>query len=140
MADTSPARTVMRANVLLASDRNGKKPITVEEISRVFTVVLATVQNIRQQYCEQGLDEVLKRKKRETPPVPAKITREVEARIIALACTNLPQGYCTWPLRLLSSKCVELGFADSLSHVSVQCTLKYEFKLYLKRCWCIPKE
>jgi hypothetical protein len=66
----------------------------------------------------------LQRKKRETPPVPAKATGELEARIIALACSKPPEGYCTWTLRLLADTCVELQYVDSLSHMTVSRLLK----------------
>jgi transposase len=56
------------------------------------------------QYVEEGIDRVLNRKKRETPPVPAKVTGEVEAKIIALSCSEPPPGYSRWTLRLLEEK------------------------------------
>jgi len=59
-----------------------------------------------------------------TPPIEPKITGELEARIIALACSKAPPGYAKWTLRLLASKCVELQYADSLSHMTVNRLLK----------------
>ncbi|MDR2729661.1 MAG: helix-turn-helix domain-containing protein, partial [Treponema sp.] len=66
----------------------------------------------------------LQRKKRETPPVPPKITGELEARIIALACGEAPEGRARWTLRLLAAKCVELRYSDTISHVSIRTLLK----------------
>ena len=66
----------------------------------------------------------LTRKKRETPPVDPKITGEVEARIIALACSQPPEGRARWSLRLLAEKSVELEILDKLSHSSVERVLK----------------
>lgn len=114
----------MRANILLASDRNGKKPMTVEEVSIAFHVSSTTIQKVRAEFAEQGLEACLARKKRKTPPVPAKVTREVEAHIIALACAEPPQGYSRWTVRLLADKCVELGFIESISAMTVNRTLK----------------
>lgn len=125
----SPARTIMRANVLLSSDRKGKKPMTVQEISLTFHVSTTTVQNVRACYAEKGLDATIKRKKRKTPPVPAKVTGDVEAHIIALACTDPPEGYSRWTVRLLADKCVELGFIDSISAMTVNRTLKTNLSL-----------
>lgn len=90
---TSSARTILRASILLASDKNGKRYMTVAEIAEVYHTTPTTVQNVRTSYCEKGLDATIRRKKRETPPVPAKITGDVEARVIALACGNPPEGY-----------------------------------------------
>ena len=116
---TSSARTILRANMLLASDKNGKRYMTVAEIAEVYHTTPTTVQNVRTTYCKKGLDATISRKKRETPPVAAKITGDIEARMIALACSNPPEGYTKWTLCLLANKTVELGYIDKISHVSV---------------------
>ena len=121
---TSSAKTILRANILLASDKNGKRYMTVAEIAEVYRTTPTTVQNVRTSYCEKGLDATISRKKRETPPVPAKITGEVEARVIALACGNPPEGYSKWTLRLLANQTVELGYIDEISYVSISRILK----------------
>ena len=82
------------------------------------------MQTVRTSYCEKGLAATLARKKRETPPVPAKVTGDVEARIIALACGSPPEGYAKWTLRLLADKTVELGYVEDISHVTVSRILK----------------
>ena len=66
----------------------------------------------------------MNRKKRKTPPVAAKVTGDVEARIIALACTDPPKGYAKWTLRLLADRSVKLGYVDSISHTQVGRILK----------------
>ena len=53
-----------------------------------------------------------------------KVTGEVEAHILALACTDPPPGYTRWTLRMLADKNVELGFVDSLSFITVRLVLK----------------
>ena len=81
-----PARTILRANILLAVDKNGKKkPMTVQEAAKAFNTSATTMQNVWNSFGEKGLEATLLRKKRETPPVEAKVTEEVEAHIIALA-------------------------------------------------------
>ena len=82
------------------------------------------MQNVRTSYGEKGLEATLKRKKRETPPVEAKVTGEVEAHIIALACGEPPKGYAKWTLRLLADKSVQLRYIDSISHTQVGRILK----------------
>ncbi|MGV8135024.1 MAG: helix-turn-helix domain-containing protein [Mangrovibacterium sp.] len=118
------ARTILRANILLAVDKNGKKPMTVQEAAIAFNTSATTVQNVRTSYGEKGLESTLLRKKRETPPVEAKVTGEVEAHIIALACGDPPKGYAKWTLRLLADKSVKLGYIDSMSHTQVGRILK----------------
>ena len=120
----SPARTILRANILLASDRRNERYMTVSEISKAYHTTPTTVQTVRASYCEKGLEATINRKKRETPPVSAKVTGEVEAHVIALACGKPPEGYSKWTLRLLANKTVELGYIDSISHTTISTILK----------------
>ena len=120
----SSARTILRANILLSSDRGNKKHMTVAEISSAFNTTPTTVQNVRTSYVNNGLEATINRKKRETPPVPAKVTGDIEAHIIALACGAPPEGYSRWSVRLLAEKCVELNYIDSISHMTVYRVLK----------------
>ena len=120
----SPARTILRANILLASDKQSDKYMTVSEIANAYRTTPTTVQTVRTSYCKNGLESTINRKKRETPPIPAKVTGEVEAHIIALACGQPPEGYSRWTLRLLADKTVELGYIESISHVTVSTILK----------------
>ena len=120
----SPARTILRANILLASDKQNDRYMTVSEIANAYRTTPTTVQTVRASYCKKGLEATITRKKRETPPIPAKVTGEVEAHIIALACGQPPEGYSKWTLRLLADKTVELGYIESISHVTVSNILK----------------
>ena len=119
-----PARTILRANILLASDRQSEKYMTVSEIAKAYHTTPTTVQNVRASYCGKGLEATIHRKKRETPPVPAKVTGEVEAHVIALACGEPPEGYAKWTLQLLANQTVELGYIDSISHTTIRTILK----------------
>ncbi len=120
----SSARKILRANILLASDKRSDKYMTVAEIAENYHTTHTTVQTVRTSYCEKGLEATINRKKRETPPVPAKVTGEVEAHIIALACSDPPEGYSKWTLRLLADKSVELGYISSISYGTVSNILK----------------
>ncbi len=120
----SPARTILRANILLASDKRNDKYMTAAEIAEVYYTTPTTVQNVRSSYCEKGLEATLNRKKRETLPIPAKVTGEVEAHIIALACGEPPKSYSKWTLRLLAERSVELGCIESISYAAVSTVLK----------------
>ena len=121
---SSPARTILRANILLASDKQNDRYMTVSEIANAYRTTPTTVQTVRASYCKNGLEATITRKKRETPPIPAKVTGEVEAHVIALACGQPPEGYSKWTLRLLADKTVELGYIESISHVTVSTILK----------------
>ena len=75
----------------------------------------------------------LQRKKRETPPVPAKITGELEARVIALAGGKVPAGYARWTLRLLAEKCVQLQYSGTMSHMTISRLLKKKSLSLIKK-------
>jgi transposase len=119
-------RLVNRAKIIFALDTSkGRKAEKQETIAKRIGVSRQTVNNARRDFLKAGGASVfLQRKRRTTPPVPSKMTGEMEARIIALACGKAPKGYARWTLRLLAGKCVELGYSDAMSRMSVSRLLK----------------
>lgn len=119
------ARLIRRAQILLWADENrtgGKlSDITIAEQLHIHT---NTVYLIRKTFAERGLQAAVERKKRLTPPIPSKVTGELEAKIIALSCSTPPAGRSRWTLRLLADKTVELGYIDSISYDTVDRILK----------------
>lgn len=114
-----------RAEILLLADQSPLGPAWIDEqVAQAAGVTKRTVEHVRQQLVEQGLDAALERKKRLTPPVPPKLTGDKEARIIALACTPAPEGRARWTLTLLAEKLVELDVFDAISTTSVATVLK----------------
>jgi transposase len=118
------AKEMTHANILLATADNRVPKLTVAKTAEKCNVSATMVTDIRKRYSEAGLDAALQRKKRQTPPVEPKITGEVEAHIIALACSVPPDGFSQWSLRLLAQKAVELEYIESISHASVRTVLK----------------
>jgi transposase len=114
-------RLVDRAKIILALDTSGGRTAEQQErIAERLGVSRQTVNNVRRDFLAVKIVSLfLQRKQRETPPVPAKVTGEVEARIIALACGEAPQGYARWTLRLLAEKCVQLHYSKSMSHMTI---------------------
>jgi len=117
---------VKRARVILLLDRSNKtEHLRIGRICESVGISRQGLNNIRKDYLNaESVETFLKRKKRETPPVPPKITGEVEAKIIATACSEVPAGYARWTVRLLADKVVELGFIESISFKAVQLVLK----------------
>lgn len=123
---THPARMITRARVLLALDEtNGPAPdrrVVAERIgtseSTVYLVAKAfTVHAGR-------VDQVIARKKRTTPPVEPKVTGDVEARVIALACSAPPQGRPRWTLRLLERQVALTEGIPPMDHSTIGRVLK----------------
>jgi len=113
-----------RAKVILCLDLNGEKPLTPELTAKKCKVHPETVYKFRKEFCVSGLEETITRKKRETPPVPPKVTGEVEAHIVAIACSEPPEGRTRWTLLMIADKLMLDGVVDYISDVSVMNTLK----------------
>ena len=78
---------------------------------------------LRKRFVEEGFEAAVGRKKRETPP-KIKIDGEAEAKIIALSCSQVPEGRARWTLKLLANKVVELEILDSISDHAIGDLLK----------------
>lgn len=121
-----PAKEITRARVLLLLDRTGKTDhVRYNRTAENVGISVQAVYNMRDEYlANKDIHAYLTRKKRETPPVPAKVDGKVEAAIVALACSEAPEGHSRWTLRLLAERAVELKIIDSISYVRVQQILK----------------
>jgi len=119
-------RLVDRAKIILALDISGDRtPERHEAIAQRLGISRRTVNNARDDFLAAGSIAVfLQRKQREAPPVSPKVTGELEARLIALACSKVPKGYSRWTLRLLAEKSVELHYFGSMSHMTISRLLK----------------
>ena len=121
----SPAKKQLKARILLQADESplGPKwndPTNFRSLGHISDDVRPGSTAIG----GGGLDAVLNRKKRATPPVPRIFDGEKEARLIALACSQPPEGRANWTLRLLESKVVELNIVDHASDNTIGRVLK----------------
>lgn len=119
----APARTITRARILLKSDRGPDAPDwTYEVIRNALGVSDPTIAKTRKAFVENGLEAALHRRK-PNREYKKKLDGEKEARLVALACGEAPEGHRRWTLRLLRDRLVELGIVDSISHETVRTTL-----------------
>jgi len=117
------SQKVQRANILLKADVDGPN-WSDAKIAEALSCRTRTIENVRRRLVTEGLDAVLNRKKRETPPRPKILDGKQEAEIIALRLGEPPAGFANWSLRLLAERIVELGIVDSISHTTVRGMLK----------------
>lgn len=117
------ARTIGHAQVLLKVDAEGPN-WTDAEVAEAFGVRENTVADLRRRFVEEGLDRALDRKRQEQPSRVRKLDGADEARLIAVACGDPPEGRARWTLRLLAGRLVELEIVDEISHETVRQTLK----------------
>jgi transposase len=112
------ARKMKRALILLKADEGLSDP----QIMAVIHVSRPTVERIRKRFVEGGLERALNEDPR--PGQKRKLNGRGEAQLIAVACSQAPDGHEHWTLRLLADKLVQLEVVDSISYETVRRTLK----------------
>lgn len=118
------SQTFRAAYVLLNCDEGEfSKKVTNEQISKVLKIGMRTIDRVKKRFIEDGLEGVLERKK-SSRVYDIKLDGDVEAKLVQLCCSNPPEGYAKWSLRLLADKMVELNYVGSISYVSVGNILK----------------
>lgn len=115
------AKTIQKAQVLLVSDESVERQ-SETIIAATYHLSVRSVERIRKEFCERGM-EVFTPVKRQ-PRSDKKLTGEVEAHLIAIACSEPPAGESRWKLQAIADKLVELNVVESLSHTSVATVLK----------------
>ena len=119
------ALTLARARILLKADQADGGPAWPDErIAKALDCGVRTVERVRQRFVERGLEEALGRKKQDRPSRERKLDGRAEARLIALACSQPPDGRAAWTLQLLADKLVELRVVDSVCDETVRRVLK----------------
>ncbi len=119
-----PAAEQARARILLKVDEGPDGPAwTDKKTAEALEVAHATVQSIRERFCERGLRGTIERKSPDRV-YEEKLDGEQEAELIRIACSEAPEGRSQWSLRLLADRLVELGVVDAISHEAVRQTLK----------------
>ena len=108
--------------MLLLLDRSQGRQRAIQEVAEAATVSEGTVPNMKRGYFEGGLAGALYEKPR--PGAKRKVDGEVEARSIALACSDPPEGHSRWTLRLLADELIALGVVEHISHVTAGAVLK----------------
>ena len=122
---TCSARVQTRARILLLSDRSeggGGHKRSREAVAEATLTCAVTVGRVCRTFAIDGLEAALSEKPR--PGAAPKITGDVEAKLITLACSEPPKGRARWSLRLLAETMVELGYIESISNVAVGKRLK----------------
>ena len=112
------------ARILLLSDENqAGGAMKDEDIAQSLKVGSATVERVRRRCVEEGLAAALGRKQ-QVNRRPKKLDGQGEARLIALACSEPPEGRISWTLQLLAGQLVEREIVASISTETVRRTLK----------------
>ena len=112
-----------RALLLLDAGEFGPK-WSVAQVAQAIGTTSRSLEHLKKRFIEKGLPAAIERKYRETPPREIKFGGEFEAHLLALACSDPPEGRERWTMRLLAEKIVEMKIAPSVSPMTVCNTLK----------------
>ncbi len=120
----APARMLTRARVLLKADHGEGGPGWSDAaIAGALDIDPSTVLRVRRQFAAEGLAATLARKRPDRVYERA-LDGEQEAKLIAVACAEAPEGHARWSLRLLADELVRLEVVETISHETVRQTLK----------------
>jgi transposase len=114
----SAAPKLARARILLKAAEG----LSDAQIAKVLDLGTATVGWVRKRFVEEGLESALQERPRLGQRL--KLDGKQQAHLLAVACTNPPQGHARWTLRLLAGRVVELGWAESISPETMRPVLK----------------
>ena len=119
------AKRFLYARALLLCDAGSEGPAwAVADTAEAMGVTSRTIEHLKKRFVEEGLDAALERRTPEKPPRAVTFDGAFEARLIALACSESPEGRRRWTVRLLAEKIVELSLTPTVSHMTVQRILK----------------
>jgi hypothetical protein len=119
------SQKVINSLILLGCDegkfQNKRSPN--KEIARVLKISMKKIDRVKKKFVEEGFDVALEGKK-SSRIYKKMVDGDFEAHLVALSCSEPPQGFARWSLRLLADKAVELEYIDNVSHETVRRVLK----------------
>jgi transposase len=117
----SPARMIRRAQILLKADAGWRDEAIVDALG----MSEQTVHTVRKQCVQEGASKTIQRTSGRPAGSQVKTLDGVaEAHLIALACSEPPEGRSRWTLRLLADRMVDLEYVDAISYETVRSALK----------------
>ena len=119
------SQRILNALILLDCDmgefQTGRS--TNEEIARVLNISMKKMDRVKKRFVEEGFEFALGKRKADRV-YQKKADGDFEAHLVALSCSDPPEGFSRWSLRLLADKAVELNYIDSISYEAVRRILK----------------
>ena len=119
------SQKVVNALVLLNCDQGEfqNRPMKNEDVTAVLRISMRKIDRVKRRFVEEGLETALTGRKGERV-YERKADGDFEAHMVALSCTDPPEGYARWSLRLLADRAVELSYIDSISYETIRRLLK----------------
>ena len=119
------SQKILNALILLACDQGEyqDKRSTNAEIARILKISMKKIDRVKKRFVEEGFEVALNGHKGNRV-YERKTDGDFEAHLVALSCSEPPEGFARWSLRLLADKVVELEYVDKISHESIRRILK----------------
>lgn len=119
------SQKVLNALILLGTDENqGKENRSTNEVlSKVLHISMKKIDRVKKRFVEDGFEIALTGHPKEIE-YEKKVDGDLEAKLIALSCSQAPEGFERWSLRMLADKAVELEYVESISHETIRRVLK----------------
>jgi hypothetical protein len=119
------SQKVLNALILLNCDQGAlqTRPMKNEDVAAVLRISMRKIDRVKRRFVEEGFETALTGRKGERV-YERKADGDFEAHVVALSCTDPPEGYVRWSLRLLADRAVELNYVDSISYETIRRLLK----------------
>lgn len=119
------SQKILNALILLGCDEGEyqTKRSTNDEIARILNISMKKIDRVKKRFVMESIEVALNGKKK-TRIYDKKTDGDFEAHLVAISCSEPPEGFARWSLRLLADKVVELNYIDSISHETVRRILK----------------
>jgi len=119
------SQKILNALILLGCDegKNQSKRSTNDDMARVLNISMKKIDRVKKRFVEEGIDVALNGRKG-SRVYAKKADGDFEAHLVALSCSDPPEGFARWSLRLLADKVVELEYIDTVSHETIRRVLK----------------
>ena len=119
------SQRVVNALVLLNCDEgpSSTKPARSKDVADILGVSMRKIDRVKKRFVEDGLEVALGSRQGQRVH-ERKTDGDFEAHLLALSCSNPPEGFARWSLRLLADRVVELQYIDSVSYETIRRVLK----------------
>ena len=119
------SQKILNALILLGCDEGEFqiKRSTNEEIAHILNISMRKIDRVKERFILEGIEVALNGRKRKRV-YDKKADGDFEAHLVAISCSEPPEGFARWSLRLLADKVVEFEYIDSISHETVRRILK----------------
>ena len=119
------ALVLTRARILLKADQaEGGPALDDGAIADELEVGLRTISRVRRRFVERGFEDCVRRKKQDRPSRVRTLDGAAEAKLIAVACSDPPDGRAAWTMQMLADKLVELEVVEAISDETVRRAMK----------------